>query len=209
MIVYDPQSALRRSGLEEPFATGVTVLGSVTVPVKPFGLTGFQGIKAITTTAKGFELANLQQLFLPSGSQAALGRKGNAWFTSYSFQQYLVQDPSDPRIGWGVFGEIAVEDGNPTPLDWSVYVGIGGTSFIPDRAQDRFGIGFFRYSPSNVLVNSLRPIVGLRDEQGIEAFYNIAVTDKVNVTPDIQMTNPILAGKDTAVFAGLRTQIQF
>jgi porin len=209
VMAYDPKSAVHRSGFEDPFRTGVTFLGSVTVPVKPFGLTGYQGFKVITSTKNGTDLANVPQLLLPPEARGATSTKGNPWFVSYSFQQYLVQDPNDPGTGWGIFGEIGISDGNPTPLDWSAYFGIGGTSPLPGRTQDRFGVGYFRYSLSNDLVAGLLPVVVLRDEQGIEIFYNFAVTNTFKVTADVQIITPVLGGRNTAVVTGLRTQVLF
>jgi porin len=64
-----------------------------------------------------------------------------------------------------------------------------------------------------------RERVGLDHEQGVELFYNIAITPWLHVTPDLQFIDagrnkaPILTagGKSigTAVVAGLRVRVDF
>ena len=48
----------------------------------------------------------------------------------------------------------------------------------------------------------------LRDEKGFEAFYNASLTPWLTVGADIQVIAPAL-DRETAVFTGLRTVIDF
>src|ERR1700730_7392579 len=98
--------------------------------------------------------ASIPQILLPPISQD-IEKKDGYWFLSYSFQQYLVQNSSNPAEGWGIFGQIAVSDGNPNPIQWSGFIGLGGTSFIPDRPEDRFGIAYFHNGLSGHLKDGL------------------------------------------------------
>ena len=91
----------------------------------------------------------------------------------------------------------------PRPL-----VGIGGTGLIPGRSRDNWGIGYYYDAPSPDLKDSLSPRLKVRDEQGMEIFYNFAVTPWFTVGWDLQVINPCL-GEDTAVFAGLRSVVRF
>ena len=113
------------------------------------------------------------------------------------------------NVGWGFFGEFGLSDGNPTVQQWAGLAGLGGTSPLPARNDDRWGVGYFRNSLSEHLVEGLNPVLSLRDEQGMEVFYNIAVTPWLHITPDIQAVRPYMADYPTAVFAGLRTNIKF
>ena len=117
VFVYDPRNAQAWDVIENPFSDGTVVLGSVTVPVKPFGLTGFQFFKAAFSTQDGLDLADVPELFLPPEAEAIAGRKDGRWFLSYGFQQYLYQNAADPRQGWGIFGQIGASDGNPNPIE--------------------------------------------------------------------------------------------
>ena len=49
----------------------------------------------------------------------------------------------------------------------------------------------------------------LGDEQGVEAFYNFAVTPAFTVTADVQVIDSAKKDVDTAVIAGVRAMIRF
>jgi porin len=207
VMVYDPRNAQDSGVIEHPFADGVTTSLSVTVPVEIGGLKGYQGVRGVYSTLQGLDLNNIPQIVLPPESQD-IETKDGYWYFSYSFQQYLVQDPADPRVGWGVFGQIAVSDGNPNPMQWSGYIGVGGTSFIADRPDDRFGIAYFYDGLSGDLKDGLDALsIDLGDEQGIEAFYNYAATPWLRLTANAQVIDPSLSD-DTAIFLGLRAQLK-
>jgi porin len=71
----------------------------------------------------------------------------------------------------------------------------------------------------DTLLPLLRTRLGLEHEQGVELFYNVAVTPWLHVTPDLQFVDSArdkapLIGPDrkaigTAVVAGLRIKIDF
>ena len=93
-------------------------------------------------------------------------------------------------------------------MKWSGYIGVGGTSFIADRPDDRFGIAYFYNGLSGNLKDGLDTLgIDLADEQGIEAFYNYAVTPWLRLTADAQVIDPSLSD-DTAIFLGLRAQLK-
>jgi Carbohydrate-selective porin, OprB family len=77
--------------------------------------------------------------------------------------------PHNAGRGWGVFAEITKADGNPNTLEWSGYVGLGGSSLIPGRPDDRFGVAHFRYSASDILETELAPVFNLTDQSGVRA----------------------------------------
>ena len=120
------------------FKNGVTVNGSATLKTSISGLSGFYTIRAAYSTREG---ADFSELIQPPG--ATSGTKSGSWFVAASFQQYLVQDPSHPTRGWGLFGQIAKSDGNPNIVDWMAYFGVGGSSLIPGRPEDRFALATF------------------------------------------------------------------
>lgn len=206
LIVFDPVSAVR-SAPDHLFESGVSALGSVTLPVAPFGLIGYQGVKLVGSTKKSVDLRDVPQLIVPRDRPQVFRSSRTPWFASYSFQQYLIQDEADPRRGWGIFGEVGVSDGNPTPIGRSVYVGLGGSSLFPGRDQDRFGVAYFRYALSDDVQTIFRPLGRIKAEAGAEAFYNAKITSWLNVGADLQVIGPALPGRQTAIVAGLRTRI--
>lgn len=192
-IVYDPTSAVRRDPFDGVFRDGATALGSVTFPVRMAGLPGFHGFKAVASSASGLDFSRLDEAFLPGPALAFVPRTTGIWYAAYAFQQYLWQDPGNPARGWGVFGQFAVSDGNPTFLDRSALLGLSGSSPVAGRPRDRFGIGWFRYSLSDDLVDFLAAGLPLRDETGIEAFYRWAVGPNLGVLLDVQRVRPVTA----------------
>ena len=56
-------------------------------------------------------------------------------------------------------------------------LGIGGKGVIPNRHNDRYGLGFYYIDVNNPKLQGLfRSTKLLRDEYGFEAFYNFALT---------------------------------
>ena len=113
-----------------------------------------------------------------------------------------------PKEGVGLFGQFGISDGNPNPLHWSVFAGLGGTGLIPGRKLDNWGIGYYYDSFAKGLKELPPDRPNIRDEQGFETFYNFSVTPWLALGADLQVIQP--AGKSaTAVFPGLRTVIRF
>jgi porin len=210
LMIYDPRNAADPDVVGEPFESGVTTSLSVTFPARPRGLPGFYSVRGVYSTQDGLDLASTPQLLLPPEAQDIQTKEGY-WYASMSMQQYLGQDPVNPEVGWGVFGQVSVSDGNPNPIAWSVIAGIGGRGGpFKGRDDDAWGVGYFHYGLSEDLKSGLDEVrLGLDDEQGIEAFYNLAVTPWLRVTADVQWIDPATPNAEDAFIAALRTQISF
>ena len=126
----------------------------------------------------------------------------------YSADQYLWQNPCDDRRGWGLFAEAGISDGNPNPIKWTLNCGVGGTSPFPERVDDRFGVGWYYVGISDEfgLGQLTDPI---DDGQGIELFYDFAMSDRFRLAFDLQVVDPTLAWADTAVVPGIRGRLEF
>ena len=79
---------------------------------------------------------------------------------------------------------------------------------IPGRSKDNWGIGFYYEAPSRDLKDSLAPDLIIRDEQGMEIFYNFAVAPWLTLGLDLQIVNPSL-DEDTIIVPGLRAVTRF
>ena len=205
--VYDPNSAVKKTGFEDPFADGVTFRGSVDFPVSIAGNSGHQGFVALYSTKNGTDLA-LNDTLIPPFPPRSPGVKHNRYYFAYLFDQYLYRSKRDPKEGVGLFAQFGISDGNPNRLYWLAFGGVGGMGLIPCRGRDNWGIGYYYAVPSPDLKDSVERIIEIRDEQGVEAFYNFALTPWLDVGADLQIIAPSLAN-DTAVFPGLRTVIRF
>jgi hypothetical protein len=121
-------------------------------------------------------------------------------------EQRLLVDDDDPDRGLGLYVQTGLGDGNPNPIRWFLSVALCGNSPLPGREGDTFGIGFYDLGLS-ALAKSQAP--GLRDEQGVELFYNLRITPGCHLTPDLQVLHPGLAPVDTALLFGVRLKLDF
>jgi porin len=132
-----------------------------------------------------------------------------SWWVTYSFDQALWVDPMNRSRAWGVFGNFGISDGKPNPIHFSAIVGVGGSSPIPGRNQDTFGIGYYYLGLSDEFKDVARAITPVRDEHGLELFYTIAVSPSIHITADLQVITPILEQAETAIVVGVRAKIDF
>jgi porin len=206
--VYDPNSVINKTGFEDPFSNGVTIRGSVDLPVTIGGLGGHQGFVALYSNESNADLSDIGVNALPPFPPGAPDTKDRNYYFAYSFDKYLEQPSKDSKEGVGIFGQFGISDGNPSRLYWSALVDIGGTGLIPGLSRDNWGIASYYDAPSRDLQDSLSPLLKIRDEQGLEVFYNFAVMPWFTVGADFQVIKPSL-GKGTAIFTGLRSVIRF
>jgi porin len=206
--VFDPANQWDKWGQDSHFQNGVSFSVSATVPAKIKGLKSIHTFSGTFSTKKGIDLADIPQITLPV-SLGEISFKQGTYIFAYTFQQYLKQNPKDPRQGWGLFCKTQLGDKNPGVLWASVIGGVGGTRLFPKRPLDRFGVGYFYQGLSPLLKQGLAPFVTIRNEQGGEAFYNVAVTPWLRVTADLQIISPTLAKADTAAVVSGRMQLIF
>ena len=217
VMVYDPRDALNRTGFEHPFSEGATVRNSVDLSSELFGLSRTDSVIGAITTQEDtdfstlpdlskFNTPELRQAIIQAFTTGALfnqrsqiflspEEKGGRYWLGYSFEQTLWESPADRTRAWGLFGQAATSDGNPTSIKWSVLGGVGGTSPLPDRPNDKFGVGIFYYGYSNEWKPHLNPLAKLGDEYGAELFYNLAITKWFRVTADVQIIAPAINAK--------------
>lgn len=206
--VYDANSSVNKPAVEDAFADGLTIRGSVSFPVTIAGRSGHQGLAASYSTKDGNDLSTLDGSNIPDPPPGTVGIKNHRYYFNYTFDQYLYQSKENPKEGVGLFGQFEMSDGNPNKLSWMVFGGVGGTGLIPGRSLDNWGVGYYYAGLSPYLKDSLAPELTIRNEQGWELFYNFAVTRWLVLGADLQIINPGLAD-ETAVFCGLRTVIRF
>ena len=135
-----------------------------------------------------------------------VGKENGSWCGYYNFDQYFYEPEKGSGRGAGVFGRFGSSDGEANPIHYFASAGIGGKGICPDRPLDRFGIGYYYLWVANQDVPNA---LGFDDTQGFEAFYNIAMTKWMYLTPDIQVIDPSQTRVDTAVIVGARLQMVF
>jgi porin len=207
IFIYDPRDAQNLNIIRDLFSEGVTYSGTASFPVTMAGLGGFQNFRVAYSTLDGLDLSSLPPGLpvVPSHPQI----KDDRWYLQYSFEQFFVQDASDPKIGWGVFGQFGYSDGNPNAFQKHGFIGLAGNNMMAGRKLDRFGIGYYQYTLSDDLTGSL-PVIGprLKPEKGVEAFYNWAITPWFRLTADVQWQRQY-NDLDNNYYFGLRGQLKF
>ena len=175
------------------------------------GLTGHQLIGGAYSN-KTFTSLD-QRIFVENRT---IEEQKGSWNVYYNFDQYLYEPKKGSGQGIGIFGRFGASDGNPNPMHFFFSFGVGGKGMIPGRPLDRFGIGYYYMDvrqPTFTGPVATREL--LRDEYGIEAFYNIAITPWLQLTPDIQVIRPAqketISGENvhTATVLGFRLQMIF
>ena len=210
-VIRDPDNHPTTLDLDRLFANGVLLSGTVKIPVAPLDLPGHQNFgvnwnSATFTSVDPSSFANIP------GQGIVAGEKSGTWALWYNFDQYLWVSESDPAVGWGLFGMFGVSDGDPNPVGWNSTIGVGGSSLIPGRNRDTFGLGYFHVGLSDNFKNLLGgplapPGLAQRDEQGVELFYNASLTPWCHFSGDLQIVQPSTKAVDTTVLIGARLKI--
>lgn len=205
--VYDPEDVVNKTGFEDPFGDGVTIRGNVDFPVTIAGRGGHHGFVAAYSNKGGPDLQSMDEILIPS-YPGTVDLKEDRYYFAYAFDQVLYQSQENPSERVGLFGQFGISDGNPNKLYWVAVAGVGGTGLVPSRSRDNWGVGYYYVALSSDLKDSLERILNIRDEQGLEIFYNFSITPWLTLGADLQIIDPSLAD-DRAVFIGLRTVIRF
>lgn len=215
LTVYDTNDASTGTGFDKLGNNGALIYPTVSLPTNFFGMPGHQSLWGAYSSGR-YAIVTPQSLtLLPQVLQGqlpltALGTfERGSWWMTYLFDQALWVDPADKTRSWGFFGNFGLSDGKPNPIKWDAIVGIGGSSPIPGRKHDTFGAGCFYLGYSDDFKNVARLVVPVRDERGLELFYNAAVTPWCHMTADLQVVTPTLSHAGTSVVLGLRTKIDF
>lgn len=205
--VLNATDTTRTSGFEELFNDGAALSGFLRLPTNFFGRLGHQAVGATWSSKDFVSLGQDPRIILPD---VPIARQSDSWSLFWNGDQYLVTDPSNPARGWGVFGRAGVADEDANPVAWFVSGGLGGSSTLVGRPADTFGIGWYHVGSSDelgpIIENAFGPI---GDGDGVELFYNIAVTPWCHVTPDLQILRPAREAVETAVVAGVRANVNF
>ncbi len=206
--VFDTNTTSTTSGFDTFFDNGASLVASANLPVELLGLPGHQGVIGTYSTGTYTNLSPSVYL-APGGVVVESTPKQGSWSLGYNFDQAFYVSPSDPRKRWGVFGNLGIADSNPSPIQWMASAGIAGTSPLARRENDTFGAGYFYVGTSEALKDFAPRLLPLQDEQGVELYYNIAVTPWCHITPDIQWLNPFRERVESSSLVGVRAKIDF
>ena len=221
LMVCDSNGKANRSGFDTAFEGNNTYAIEGRIRTDFFGMTGHQ---LVGYTYSGKDFSSLDQSMRFIIENGTIKKEDDSWSFYYNFDQYLYEPKKGQGVG--IFGRFGASDGNPNPFHYFYSLGIGGKGVIPGRPLDEFGIGSYYIDVSNPkFTGILKDREILRDEYGVEAYYNYSITPWMKLTPDIQVIRPaqeemlkidsehlLLSKKkdvDTATIIGLRLQMLF
>jgi porin len=195
------------SGLQDLFTNGVVTYTDYRIRTNWFGLPGHSAAGFLYSTASRTALDTnpylLLQSFLTGVAPPAVN---SAWTVTCRLDQVIYQDAVDPRRNWTIFSDLGLTDGNPNPIRWFANMSLVGGSPIHGREDDSIGIGYYHLGVSNLPILTLHNIGA---ENGLEFFYNVAVTPWFHVTPDLQILDPAQQNTATALLVGVRARLSF
>ncbi|MDQ6473092.1 carbohydrate porin [Flavobacterium sp. LHD-80] len=213
-MVYDATSSLNKVGFKDRFQNGVTFFGSADIAVKIAGLKGKQGILGVASTKNVYNSDDIFDIINPNQTSE---KKSSRWTLGYYFEQALYQSATNKNQHFGLYGQAIITDGEGSPVDFGVVLGLGGKAPFKKRPLDHWGIGYFNYSFSDGIANITIPTIFslAGGESGMEAYYNAFLTPWFSIGADFQWIQPGIALQSNGVsnsntaFLGLRSGIIF
>ena len=200
----DPHGRADSAQLDHLFSDGVTINVEGRYTTRFFDMTGHQLLGGTYSTSSYTDLdQRVANLILPG---LPTEKADSAWSVYYNFDQYFYQP--DPKVnkGIGLFTRAGVSDGQANPIHWFASGGIGGKGMISGRPNDAFGIGYYYTWIADTQITSR---LGFADAQGVEAFYDIALTPWLHLTPDVQWIQPSQERVDDSWIVGFRLYMAF
>lgn len=203
-MAFDPQDRTGDYWPDDLFSDGVNLSLGGTWAGKVFGRPSSVGLTGTYSTEDKIDLGDIA---LPPDLQT--GTEDGSYSISINMSHLLLESATHPGQGLGLYGKAAIADGNPNPIESSFTGGFAGHRLVPGRPHDVFGIGYYLYNFSEDLKNATTPVLNFGDEQGVEVFYNLAVTPWFRIAADLQWIEPASADNDDAWVGGLRANMRF
>jgi porin len=195
------------SGFSTLFDNGVVAYGEYRLRTNWFELPGHSVVGLLYSNATRTALDSNPQLILQAlVSGTPVPKKDSAWTVLYRFDQMVYVDAANRQRNWTLAGDYGLTDGNPNPIRWFANLSLVGVSPLHGRENDTLGIGYYHLAPSNLTILKR---LGFGPEDGVELFYNIAVTPWFHVTPDLQIIDPSREQNATALLVGIRARLSF
>jgi porin len=204
VMVFDPEDRTRDYFPGDLFETGINISVGGTWSGAIAGRASSIGVTSTVTTKRG---ADFEDILAPPGLETD-DLKGS-YNIALQITHRLADSSQVKGKGLDLAMKVATADGNPNIIRSSFILGLAGHGMVKGRPHDSFGVGGFIYNFSNVLQDSVDPLVNFNDEQGVELWYSLALTPWFKLTADAQYVNVARADADPAFISGLRANIAF
>lgn len=203
-MVYDPNDQTANYALNDLFSDGVGLSLAATWSGELAGRASSVNVNGIYNTQ---DKVNLEDYLLPPNLQTDI--EDGTWHFAVKFSHLLIESSQLPGKGLGVYGKAAISDGDTNVFQSFFSGGLAGHGMVPNRSNDVFGVGYYYYNFSDEMQDATSSVVNFDNEQGVEMFYNFAVTPWLKVTADLQWIDPA-SGDNKQIWLGiLRASITF
>ncbi len=210
LLVFDTNNSTTEDGLDNLFDQGASVLGLWRFFTDCNGKPGSHLFVGGWSSRTYTSLDRTDWTFLPGqGGGLTPGEETGAWALAYYYEQVFWADPCNADRNMRLFTGWSLSDGNPSFARWNGMVSVEGFGLIHCREQDRMGVAYFYTGLSDDFRELVDPVVQLEAVQGVELYYNAAVTPWFHLTADLQIVDNENEADDTAVIAGLRGKVDF
>ena len=205
VLVYDSHNSATTSGFDDLFSNGANVLGFWRNFTEIGGRTGSHTFLGSYASGDFTSLDRTGWAVVP-GQGVVAPQQSQSWSLNYILEQQLWVDPCHQERNIGLMSCWGLADEKTSPYLWTANVAVQGNGLVPGREGDSLGVGYFYNGVSGDLKN-LVPLLNVGNVQGAELYYNAAITPWFQLTADLQVVEPALGARDTAVVAGLRAMI--
>ncbi len=206
LMVYDTKSYPTSSGFENMFDNGANVLGLWRVFTQCGGRPGSHAILGTWSSGDFTSLDPTGWAIVP-GQGIVAPQASGAWSVQYIIEQQLWADACNPQRNIGLLSQWGYADAQTSPYEFVANVAFQAQGLCCNRPQDTMGAGYFYTGLSEDAKALLNPTIPVNDLQGVEVYYNAAVTPWFHLTADLQVIEPALQTNDTAVVFGIRGKI--
>lgn len=203
LSVLDTHNSTTTSGFEDLGDNGAVILGYYRLFTNYGGLPGSHALMGVYSSGTYSSLDPLTWAIIPDTGLVA-GEETGSWNIEYFFEQKLWIDDCNPERNIGLLTIWGIADDNPSPIDWAGTVAIQGQGLYRGRPADTAGVAYFHTSLSSDFKDLVSPVLTLHDVNGVELYYNAAMTPWFHLTGDFQVIEPADVVNDTAVVIGLR-----
>lgn len=195
------------SGFSELFTNGMVAYGEFRRKTIWFDRPGHHAFGFLYSTANRTALdSNPYEVLEAILAGEPVQMKDTAWTATYRFDHVVYSDAEDPKRNWTLNSDLGLTEGNPNPIRWFANLSLVGGSPIGGRQDDTIGIGYYHLGVSDLQILKVH---GFGAENGVELFYNAAVTPAFHVTSDLQILDPAQHRNGTALLFGIRARLSF
>ncbi|MDF1742495.1 MAG: carbohydrate porin [Gimesia sp.] len=190
LLVYDTNNSSTTAGLSDLFDKGAVVLGYWRFFTELGGRPGSHG-------------------FLGNWSSRSYTSLDRSSLTVIPGQGLVWADCCDANRNVRLMSNWMIADGDPNFFRWSGNVTLQANGLIPGRENDTMGAGYFYNELSSNFKQLVSPLVGIRNTQGAELYYNAAITPWFHLTADLQVFEDANRAHKATVLPGVRANLRF